>query len=70
MKPPRSQIASFDWDSLVEPRLPSHAPFQIKVKVGQYTIVSCIVDEGASVSISFARAWRGMGSPSLMLTAS
>ena len=31
--PPSSQIASFDWDSLVEPRLPSDAPFQIKVKV-------------------------------------
>ena len=31
--PPIPRIASFDWDSLVEPRLPSHAPFQIKVKV-------------------------------------
>ena len=31
--PPSSRIASFDWDSLVEPRLPSDASFQIKVKV-------------------------------------
>ena len=25
--PPSSQIASFDWDSLLEPHLPSNAPF-------------------------------------------
>ena len=49
--PPSSWIASFDWDSLDEPRLPSNAPFQIKVKVESYTIARCIVDEGASVSI-------------------
>ena len=68
--PPSSQIASFDWDSLVESRLPSVAPFQIKVKVEPYMIAHCIVDEGASVSILSARAWRGMGSPILMLTSS
>ena len=43
--PPSSRIASFDWDSLVEPHLPSAAPFQIKVKVEPYTIARCIVDE-------------------------
>ena len=42
--PPSSSIASFDWDSLVKPRLPSNAPFQIKVKVESYTIARCIVD--------------------------
>ena len=68
--PPSSQIPSFDWDSLFEPRLPSNAPFQIKVKVEPYTIARCIVDEGASVSILSTRAWRGMGSPSLVSTAS
>ena len=68
--PPSSQIASFHWDSVVEPRLPSDAPFQIKVKVEQYTIACCIVEEGASVSILSAHAWRGMGSPILVLTAS
>ena len=67
--PPSSRIASFDWDRLVESCLPSNAPFQIKVKVESYTIAHCIVDEGASVSILSARAWRGMGSPSLVLTA-
>ena len=68
--PPSSQIVSFGWDSLVDPRLPSNAPFQIKVKVELYTIARSIVDEGAPVSILFARAWRGMGSPSLVSTAS
>ena len=33
-------------------------------------ISHCIVDEGASVSILSSRAWRGMGSPSLVSTAS
>ena len=33
-------------------------------------IARCIVDEGASVSILFARAWQGMGSSSLVSTAS
>ena len=44
--------------------------FQIKVKVGKYTIARCIIDEGASISILFARSWRGMGSPILVSTAS
>ena len=55
--PPSSWIVSFDWDSLVEPHLPSNAPFQIKVKFGQYMIDHCIVDEGSSVSIFSTRAW-------------
>ena len=49
--PPSSWIAFFDWGSLVEPRIPSKIPFEIKVKVEKYTIYHCIVDEGASVSI-------------------
>ena len=31
-------------------------------------IARCIIDEGASVSIFPARAWRGMGFPSLVST--
>ena len=68
--PPSCRIASFDWDSLVEPHLPSDAPLQIKVKVGQYTIARCIVDEGALVIILSAHSWRGMGSPKLVSTTS
>ena len=33
-------------------------------------IAHCIVDEGASISILSSRAWRGMGYPSLVSTAS
>ena len=33
-------------------------------------ISCCIVDERASISILYARSWRGMGSPSLVSTAS
>ena len=55
--PPSPWIASFDYDSLAESCLPSNAPFQIKVKVGQYMIAHCIIDKGALVSILFARAW-------------
>ena len=54
---PGSQIYSFDWDSLVKLHFPSDAPFQIKVKVGQYTIAHYIVDEGALVSILSACSW-------------
>ena len=67
--PPSSRITSFDWDSLVESHIPSDARFQIKVKVEPYTIARCIVDERASVSILSPHAWRGMGSPGLVLTA-
>ena len=54
--PPGSRIASFDLDSLVEPRLPYNAPFQIKVKFEPYMIACCIANEGASVSILSAHA--------------
>ena len=55
--PPSSRIASFDWDSLVEPCLPFDAPFQIKVKVEPCTIARCIFYEGALVSILSAYSW-------------
>jgi hypothetical protein len=33
MLPPSPRMVSFDWNDLVEPHLPSSAPFQIMVKV-------------------------------------
>ena len=54
--PPSSWIASLYWDNLVEPCLHSNRPFQIKINVESYTIAHCIVDEGSSFSILFARA--------------
>ena len=63
---PSPQIVSFDWDSLVDPCLPSTTPFQINFQVENYIITRCIVDEGAYVSILSTHAWIGMGSPNLM----
>jgi hypothetical protein len=49
--PPSPRMVSFDWNDLVEPHLPSSAPFQIKVEVNSTNIYRCIVDEGSSTSI-------------------
>jgi hypothetical protein len=36
--PPSSRMVSFDWNNLVEPCLPSSAPFQIRVEVNSTNI--------------------------------
>jgi hypothetical protein len=36
--PPSPRMVSFDWNDLVEPRLPSSAPFQIRVEVNSTNI--------------------------------
>ena len=59
-------MVSFDWNDLVEPRLPSSAPFQIRVEVNSTNIYRCIVDEGASASILFSLVWKVFGSPKLV----
>ena len=64
--PPRSEVCSFDWNSLTEPSLPSDIPFQICVKVAGKDIFRTIVDEGASVSILSSTAWQAIGSPQLV----
>lgn len=69
--PPRSSNSvSFDWDSLVEPRLPSAAPFQIKVRVNSKNVYRCMVDEGSSASIIPYLTWKALGSPKLLTTQS
>ena len=35
--PPSPRMISFDWNDLVEPHLPSSAPFQIRVEVNSKT---------------------------------
>ena len=65
--PPSHRNISFDWNSLVEPRLPSCIPFQIVVTFGSFNIYCTFVDEGASVSILSSSAWQAMGSPQLVL---
>jgi hypothetical protein len=59
-------MVSFDWNDLVEPHLPSSAPFQIRVEVNSNNIYRCIVDEGASASILSSSAWKALGSPELV----
>jgi hypothetical protein len=64
--PPSPRMVSFDWNDLVEPHLPSSAPFQIRVEVNSKNIYRCIVDEGASASILSSSAWKDLGSPELV----
>jgi hypothetical protein len=59
--PPSPRMVSFDWNDLVEPCLPSYAPFQI-MGIRQY-----IVDEGSSASIFSSSAWQVLGSPKLVI---
>jgi hypothetical protein len=64
--PPIPRMVSFDWNDLVEPRLPSFTPFQIRVEVNSTNIYRCIVDEGASASILSSLVWKVLGSPKLV----
>jgi hypothetical protein len=64
--PPSHRMVSFDWNDLVEPRLPYSTPFQIRVEVDSKNIYQCIVDEGASASILSSSAWQALGSPDLV----
>jgi hypothetical protein len=64
--PPSPRMVSFYWNDLVEPHLPSSAPFQIRVEVNSKNIYRCIVDEGASTSILSSSAWKDLISPELV----
>jgi hypothetical protein len=64
--PPSPRMVSFDWNDLVEPRLPSATPFQIRVEVNSTKIYRCIVDEGASASILHSSVWKVLGCPKLV----
>jgi hypothetical protein len=64
--PPSLGMVSFYWNDLVEPCLPSSAPFQIRVEVNSKNIYRCIVDEGASASILSSSIWKVLGSLELV----
>jgi hypothetical protein len=64
--PPSPKMVSFDWNDLVEPHLPSAAPFQIRIEVNSTKIYRCIVDEEASASILSSSVWKVLGSPKLV----
>ena len=64
--PPSPRMVSFDWNDLVEPRLPSSTPFQIRVEVNSKQIYQCIVDKGAFASILSSSTWKDLGFPKLV----
>ena len=66
LPPPSSWSVSFDWDSLVEPRLPSIAPFQIRVKFNSKNFYRFEVDKGSFTSIISSSTWKSLGSPKLL----
>jgi hypothetical protein len=70
--PPSPGIVSFDWNDLVEPRLPSSKPFQITILVESMLkgVHRCIVDEISSTSILSSSSWKYLGSPKLVLSTS
>jgi hypothetical protein len=62
MLPPSPRVVSFDWSDLVEPRLPSYTPFQIR------GILRYIVDKVTSASILSSLTWKDLGFPKLVST--
>jgi hypothetical protein len=53
-------VASFDWNNLVETRLPSSTPFHIR------GILRYIVDKVTSASILSSLTWKALGFPQIM----
>jgi hypothetical protein len=68
MLPPCPRMVSFDWNNLVEPRLPSSTPFQVTFLVESMSkgIHRCIVNEGSYTIILSSSAWKYLGSPKLV----
>jgi len=66
MIPITPKMDLFDWNDLVEPRLPSSAPFQIMFRVNSIGVHHCIIDEEASVCILSSSAWKSLGSLELV----
>jgi hypothetical protein len=64
--PPSPRMVSFDWNDLVEPRLPYFSPFQIRFEVNSTNIYQCIADEGAFAGILSSSVWKFFGSPEIL----
>jgi hypothetical protein len=63
---PSNEAILFDWGVLTRPRLPSHMPFKITVKVCGRDVPHTLIDEGSSVSILSSIAWKALGYPKLV----
>jgi hypothetical protein len=60
MIPPSPRVVSFDWNDIIEPRIPSSTPFQIR------DILRYIVDKVTSASILSSSTWKYLGFPKLV----
>ena len=67
---PIPKVILFDWNSLVEPWIPSNIPLQINVEVSSTTICRSIVDEWAFIIILSSMAWKVVVSPPIELASS
>jgi hypothetical protein len=65
--PPNNEAIRFDWGVLTGPRLSSHFPFQITVRVCGQDVPQKLIDEGSSISILSSFAWQALGCPPLAL---
>jgi hypothetical protein len=63
--PVDSQLITFDIDS-GEPHLPTLVAFQIPVKIQNFTVHHCIIDEGVSACIMSKAVWNKLVSPKLI----
>jgi hypothetical protein len=57
--PPSPRVVSFDWNDLIEPRLPSSTPFQIR------GILRYIVNKVTFASILSSSTWIDLGFPKI-----
>jgi hypothetical protein len=58
--PPSPRVVSFDWNDLVDPRLPSSTPFHIR------GILRYIVDKVTTASILSSSTWKDLGFPKIV----
>jgi hypothetical protein len=63
---PSNEAILFYWGVLTGPRLPSHMPFKITVKVCGQDVPHALIDEGSSLSILSSIAWKALGYPNLV----
>jgi hypothetical protein len=63
--PPSNETILFNWGVLTGPRLSSHIPFQIIVRVCGRDVPQMLIYEGASVSILSSLFWQALGCPHL-----
>jgi hypothetical protein len=64
--PHPSWTITFDWDQLIQARLPSSTPFKIQVIINTFTVYQCIIDDGESSCIMSSSAWKQLVSPTLI----